>query len=143
MNLIDALNSINDNKKNAIRDSGAPAAAEKQYPSFPVARSLSYHIDSIFFVDELNQRGLSDFGVDRLMHYEFLLNIIPKRRRFGKWDKPVKDDKIDLIKKVYGYSEEKAKAVVGLFTEEQFDALFNSRREGGVNNNGRRKKKSS
>lgn len=128
----DYLNSINDNKKNMMRDSGALAAAEKLYPSFPVARSLSYHPDAVLMVDELNQRGLAEHKMRPSMHYEFLLYLLPKRRRFGKWQKPVNDDRIDLIKKVFKYSDEKAKAILPLLSDDQIEQLRDSRREGGI-----------
>lgn len=138
----DYLNSINDNKKNLMRDSGAMEAAEKSYPSFPVARSLSYHPDAILMVDELNQRGLSEHKMRPVMHYEFLLNLIPRRKRYGKWAKPENDDKVQLIKKCFNYSEEKALAVMHLFTEEQFDIMRRSREQGGLHSNVGKKRSS-
>jgi len=141
MDLIEALNSINQDKRNLIRNSGAPKAAEKQYPSFPVARSLSYHPDSILLVDELNQRGMKEHNVHPIMHYEFLLYVIPKRKRYGKWGKPQKDHDIEILMEVFQYSYEKAKDIYRVLSKEQMDEIRASREQGGVNSNGKRKTK--
>ena len=88
MGFIEALNSINSREKNnIIRDSQSPLAAEKQYPPFPVLRSLSYNLDCILLVNELNIRGLSQFNVSNLMHYEYLLYFISTKKRYNKWIK--------------------------------------------------------
>jgi hypothetical protein len=142
MDLIQALNSINYEKNNIIRNSQAPEVAEKLYPKFPVARSLSYSLDCVLLVNELNTRGLTDHGIDNRMHYEFLLNLIPKKKRFNKWEKPEVSEEISLIMKVYGYSFEKASEVVDLFTKEQVENLKKSLQEGGYEKASRSARKS-
>ena len=110
MGFIEALNSINSKeKKNLIRDSDSPAAAEKLYPPFPVARSLSYSSDCILLVNELNRRGLNTFGVTNLMHYEFLLYCISPKKRYTKWVKPEKNETIEHIMEQLCLTYEKAR----------------------------------
>lgn len=120
MGFIEALNSINSREKNnIIRDSQSPLAAEKQYPPFPVLRSLSYNLDCILLVNELNTRGLSQFNVSNLMHYEYLLYFIPPKKRYNKWVKVEKNTTIDNIITFYGVSYEKAVDIYDILTDNQ------------------------
>lgn len=131
---IEALNSINSReKKNLIRDSDSPVSAEKLYPPFPVARSLSYHADSILLVNELNRRGLAQFKVSNLMHYEFLLYCITPKKRFSKWSKPVKNETVGYIMELQCVSYEKALDIYNLLSiadRNHIDNMFKSKDQG-------------
>jgi hypothetical protein len=39
---------------------------------------------------------------------------IPKRKRFSKWIKPEENEELALLKEVFGYSDKKARDVLGL-----------------------------
>lgn len=121
--MIEHLNSINTTKKNIIRDSDDKFSAERAYPRFPVTRSLSYHPDAILLVNELNIRGLESHNVSNLMHYEFLLYVLPQKKRFAKWAKSSKDNKLELLIQFYGYSKSKAMEVLDLIPQEEYDRL--------------------
>lgn len=120
MNLIDALNSINDNKNNIIKGSNSPDLAAKLYPRFPVARSLSYSMDCIFLVNELNKMGDS---VDNVQHYEFLLGVIPKKRRYNKWEKPDITEDEKLVMEIFNYSLEKARDTLTVLSSDEVNTL--------------------
>lgn len=117
MQLGEWLDSINTSKKNLIRTSASKEAAVRLYPAFPVMRSLSYHEDSILLVQELNTRGLATHGVSNQMHYEFLLHVLGKRKRFAKWEKPAVDESIEIIMMTFDYSRQKAEEVRDLFSD--------------------------
>lgn len=134
MDLIQALNSVNFDKNNLIRDSGAPEVAEKLYPKFPVSRSLSYSMDALFLVNELNIRGLTQHDISNKMHYEFLLHVLPKKKRYGKWEKPEVTEDIKAIMNVYNYSYDKAKEVVDILNTEQIEEIKRSLSQGGASN---------
>lgn len=134
MDLIQALNSVNYDKNNLIRDSGAPDVAEKLYPRFPVSRSLSYSMDAILLVNELNIRGLTQHDITNKMHYEFLLHVLPKKKRYGKWEKPEITDDAKVLMEVYGYSFEKAKEAASVLTKDQIEKLKSSLSKGGADN---------
>lgn len=124
MGFIEALNSINgQSKKNLIRESDSPAAAEKLYPPFPVSRSLSYHADCILLVNELNQRGLNTFGVTNLMHYEFLLYCISPKKRFSKWIKTEPNETVQHIMEIMSMSYEKALDLYSVLNDDQIKEI--------------------
>jgi len=131
MGFIEALNSINSSsKENLIRDSDSPVAAEKLYPPFPVARSLSYHADCILLVNEINARGISTFNLTNAMHYEFLLYCITPKKRYSKWIKIEKNETIERIMELMCLSYEKANDIYKILSTEdkkKIDDMFKSR----------------
>ena len=116
MNPFEFLNSINMTKKNLIdKDSDA----ESSYNPFLVNRSLSYFPDTVFMSNEMNRLH----HLDNKMQYDFLINIVRKKKRFSKWDKPEQRDDIECVKRYFGYSETKAKQVVSLLSESQITTI--------------------
>lgn len=120
----DFLKSINDTKVNLISEDAENA---KYYSGFIVNRSLSYFPDTIYFANEMNKFH----HIDPDLQYNFLFNIIRKRKRFSKWDKAADINNIDTIKNYFGYSEEKARQVIDLFTADQIALLKNKVAIGG------------
>lgn len=132
----DFLNSINsgpkteDLFKETREASGEGANANlptKAYIPFMINRGLSYFQDTILFANEMNQRA----HISSIMQYDFLRNAIRPRKRFSKWFKAEQSDDIDLIKRAYGYSNEKARGVISLFNPEKLASLRSEFNVGG------------
>lgn len=132
MKLNDFINSINQNKKNLIKDGGAPDAAKKVYVPYIISRSMSYHPDTILIVNELNIRGRSEFNIDKTMHYEFLLHAVPPKKRWASWKKPDNQDDVKLVMEKYKYSHEKAIDIMDLVSEEELQELRSRKDTGGI-----------
>jgi len=115
MNPFDYINDICYTKQNLIIDE----ASEKDYNSFIVNRTLSYHYDTVLLANEMNQRS----HLDKKLQNDFLLNTVRKKRRFAKWSKPFSYENLELIKECYGYSNEKAKHVLDLLDEKSIEKL--------------------
>lgn len=115
MNPFEYLNAINYTKKDIMVDD----LSEKAYNSFIVNRSLSYFPDTVLAANEMNRYH----QIDQKLQFQFLINIIRKRKRFSKWDKKISDQKIEVIKEYYGYSEEKACQVLSLLNDSQLKEL--------------------
>lgn len=129
MDMIKALDSINETKVDLIRTSDSPDQAEKLYPAFPVNRALSYQMDCILLVNELNQRSQY---VTNQMAYDFLLNVIDKKKRWGvKWGKVEKNDAVEAIMKVFTYSREKALEVIPILSPEDLSKIVDAASGGG------------
>lgn len=119
----DFLNSINSTKVNLLDKDPENI---NQYNSFLVNRSLSYFPDTVLISNEMNRLH----HLDARLQYDFLINIVRKKKRFSKWDKPQSTD-IECIKEYYGYSDSKAKQIIGLLTSEQIQELKNKVNKGG------------
>jgi hypothetical protein len=123
MNPFDYVNSINMTKKDIM----VSPEDEKAYNSFLVNRSLSYFSDTIGIANEMNKYH----HLDSRLQYQFLINIIRKRKRFSKWVKPETINDVDVLKTYYGYSNEKARQVLPLLTPQQLLTLKNKVNKGG------------
>lgn len=116
MNPFDYSNQILYGKKDLIVDE----QSEKDYNPFLVNRSLSYHSDCVLFANEMNRRHF----MDKKMQNSFLLNTVrSKKRPFVKWAKPEKNDDIQCIKTVYGFSDSKAEEALRLLSKDQLKQL--------------------
>ena len=90
MNFFDYLNSINYSKKDIMVDD----IAEDEYNSFMVNRGLSYFQDTILCANEMNRYH----HLDSRLQFDFLINIIRKRKRFSKWAKNTDPDALSVVK---------------------------------------------
>ena len=124
MELKDWLNSINFNKKNLIEEDPETISS---YPPYIVNRCLSGHLDTVLFANEMNKYS----NLDKDMQYSFFLYTLRKRKRFSPWLKKEQVDDLDLVKKHYGYSNEKAKVAVSLLTKTQLETIRNQHDMGG------------
>ena len=124
MELKDWLNSINFTKENLIEDD---PEAIKSYPPYIVNRCLSGHLDTILFANEMNKYS----NIDKDLQYSFLLYTLRKRKRFSPWLKKEQIENLDLVKKHYGYSNEKARIAVNLLTKTQIEHIRNKHEMGG------------
>ena len=124
MELKDWLKSINFNKNNLIEED---PDAISSYPPYIINRCLSGHLDTVLFANEMNKYS----NLDKDMQYSFFLYTLRKRKRFSPWLKKEQIDDLDLVKKHYGYSNEKAKVAVSLLTKTQLEYIRNKHDMGG------------
>jgi hypothetical protein len=115
MNPFEYLNDITYAKKGIMVDD----IAEKEYNAFIINRGLSMYPDTILYANEMN----INHTLDHRLQYDFFINIIRKQKRWSKWIKPQEVANLELIKEYYGYSNEKAKSVLSLFSTEQIADL--------------------
>jgi len=122
MELKDWLNSINMNKKNLLDDD--PTA---KYPAYIVNRCMSGHLDTVLFANEMNKVP----NLDPKLQYSFLLNSLRKKKRFSPWLRKDEIRDLDLVKRYYGYSNEKAKQALSILTKEQLSFIKSKFETGG------------
>lgn len=115
MNPFEYLNAINTTKRDVMVDD----IAEKEYNAFIVNRGLSYFQDTALIANEMNL----NHNIDHRLQFDFLINIVSKRKRFSKWLKPEQIDDLEVVKEYYGYSNEKAKSILPLLNSMQIDEL--------------------
>tara|TARA_B100000902_G_scaffold309813_1_gene299290 strand:+ start:3326 stop:3700 length:375 start_codon:yes stop_codon:yes gene_type:complete len=123
MELKDWLNSINLNKKNLLEED-----PDAKYPAYVVNRCLSGTIDSVMYANEMNRFP----NLDKDMQYSFMLNGIRKRKRFAPWLKQDKINDLDLVKKYYGYNNEKARQALRILTPDQLKYIRKKMDVGGI-----------
>ena len=117
------VNSINDTKVNIIVDKWS----EDEYNPFIVNKALSFTPDTVIYANEMNSRP----HLEKALQYNFLINIVRKKKRFSKWIKKEKIEAIEIIKEYYGYNTEKARQVVSILSKEQIDNIKSKLYKGG------------
>lgn len=101
---------------------------EKDYNPFVINKALSFNPDCVFISNELNRHS----DIPKSAQYYLWLNSIEKKRRYGKWvKKDSMPDDIELIKEAFGYSNDKALAVLPLFTDKKLLELKELLNKGG------------
>ena len=121
MTPFELINSISNTKKDILEN-------EKDYNAFMVNRGLSYFPDTVIYANEMNKFH----HLDSRLQYHFLINTIRKRNRFSKWNKSIESDNISAIKKFYGYSNEKARDVLPLLSNENLKYIRGRIQHGGI-----------
>ena len=101
----------------------------KDYKSFLVNRALSYHMDCVLYVNELNVWP----SIEADMQYQYLLNSIrPMKRKFQPWQKPSADKDIECVKQYYGYNNQRAREALAILTDEQIAEIRIKTDKGGM-----------
>ncbi len=101
----------------------------KDYAPFLVNRSLSYHLDCVPYVQEMNRWP----ALDKDMQYQYFLNNIrPMKRKFAPWQKSEVEKNIECVKTYFGYSNQKAKEALRILTDEQIAEIKIKIDKGGV-----------
>ena len=118
MKLSEYLNAINYTKDDLFADE----EADKGYVPFVINRCLSYFPDTIMQVNELNVKP----NVSKKMQFDYLRNAIRKRKRFSKWLKNTKDDRLESIKLHFGYGDKKALEAMRVLSDEKIDEIHDN-----------------
>ena len=124
MELKDWLNSINRTKKNLIDED---PSLEKEYSPYIINRIYSGHLDAIMFANEMNMYHF----LPKKMQYDFLLNTLRTKKRFSPWLRKDTIKDLDLVKRYYGYSNEKAQQALKILTKDQLNFIKSKFETGG------------
>ena len=124
--LKDYLNAINHSKVNLMET--GDEVWQKKYPAYIINRCLSMFWDTLPEANEMNGYHF----LSNKVHFDFLLNSIRKKKRFGgRWLKQAKLKNLEYVKEYYGYSNEKAREAINILTDEQIEHIKLSLFKGG------------
>ncbi len=106
----DFIKSINEGKRMRV---------DGDYSQYLTNMNFSLFPDTIFTVNEMNTREVSD-----QQHYDYMMANVAVRKRYAKWPKKMKkNDDVALIMQKYKYNIQRAKEVVSILTDEQMDII--------------------
>lgn len=125
MSPFDFIKQINHGKKNLIDET---PILEKEYVPFIINRGLSFNHDTALYANEMNVQN----HLDPKLQFDFLLNTIRPKKRWGKWIKRENNDTLELIKKYYSCSYEKARDYSTLLDDSQLDIIRQNIELGGL-----------
>ena len=121
MSPFEIIKAISSTKKDILEN-------EKDYNGFMINRGLSYFPDTVIYANEMNKYH----HLDNRLQFDFLINIVRKRKRFSKWNKSIESENINAIKQHYGYSNEKARDVLPLLSDENLKIIRGRIQHGGI-----------
>ena len=119
------LKSINETKTNLIDND---STLEPKYLPYIVNRCMSGQIDTLMFANEMNISN----HLDNKLQYDFLLYTLRKKKRFSPWMRKDELSNLSIVKEYYGYSDEKARQVLPLLTEDQLNIITRRLNTGGL-----------
>ena len=73
--------------------------------------------------------------LDKRMQNDYLLHSIRSKKRFSKWVKNKKEERVDLIKQYFNYSNQKAREVLDIITDEEYNQIKQAFETGGTSKN--------
>jgi hypothetical protein len=124
MSPFEYVTAINYSKQNMIVDD----ETEKGYLPYMSNRSLSYFQDTVAVANAMNQYHI----LEKKLQFDFLINIVRKRKRFSKWIKPEVVTDLEVVKEYYGYSNEKAKQALSVLSTENLTEMKKRIHKGGT-----------
>ena len=124
MSPFDYLKAINETKEDVMMTH----EDERKYSPFIVNRGLSFFMDTIFQVNELNR----NYHLEARLQFDYLLNSVRKKKRYSKWLKPEKLQDLDVVKEYYGFGNEKAKDALRILSEDQLAFIKDKLNQGGA-----------
>ena len=131
MSPFDFVNQINYGKKNLIDEN---PELERQYKQFIINRALSFNHDTVLYANEMNVKN----HVDSKLQFDFFLNTIRPKKRYGKWLKRENNGILELIKEYYKCSYAKARDYTTLLDGSQLDIIKQRLETGGLKGNNER-----
>ena len=123
--LKDYLNSINQTKKNILKDD---TEATTGYPPYIVNKCLSSFTDAVLYANEMNKNA----HLPKKLQYDFFINTLKPRKRFSPWVKKQTLEHLELVKEYYGYSHTKALEALRILTTDQLEAIKKALYKGGT-----------
>lgn len=128
MNPFDYVNAVSETKKHMMTGTENDELAEKNYNPFIVNKSLSYHVDCILFVNEINMHH----QLDNKLQFDYYFHSLPKKKRYGKWIKKHEDQNIELVIEYYNCSYSKAVEILKIINNNQLGLIKQKLQKGGV-----------
>ena len=116
MNPFDFVRQINHGKVNLIDET---PELEKEYKQFIINRALSFNHDTVLYANEMNLHN----HLDSKLQFDFFLNTIRPKKRYGKWLKRESNDVLELIKTYYKCSYAKAREYATLLNDSQLNII--------------------
>lgn len=127
----DYVSAINSRKDIVRTGETAVDDAIKDYNPFLTNRALSYHQDTINVALKMNVSS----DLSKIMQYDFLINIVRPRARFGKWGKPIVTDQLEMVSQYFDVNYDVAQQYLRLLSPEVVEQITRTMNDsGGVTN---------
>jgi len=103
--------------------------ADKDYSPYVINRCLSYFIDTVMYVNEMNRFP----EIPKKEQFNYFKSSIRQRKRFSNWVKKVEDNNVEIVKEALNMSTRRATEIVDVLTDKDMEILRSRVYKGGVN----------
>lgn len=93
---------------------------QENYVAFLINRHFSQFPDTVMYANDINMRHEQ---LSKEMQFRFLVNSLPKRKRFGKWKKKTENPDIRVISHFMDVNPAKAEELLPLVSESKLDLM--------------------
>ncbi len=128
MKPFDYVNAVSDSKKDLMVGTENDELAERGYNPYLTNKSLSYHVDAILYVNEMNQYA----SLDNKLQFDYYLHGLPKKKRFSKWSKKQENEDIEVVSEWYGCNYSKAAEILKIINKNTLDLIKHKLQKGGA-----------
>ena len=118
--LFDFMESLSYTKKDLIRNSDDPAAAEKVYAPWVINLGFSQHVDTILYANDVNKMG----NLPARKQHDYYLHSLKPKKRWGKWAKSKDDEAVDAVQDHYRINRRLAREVVKTLKPDAVEAII-------------------
>lgn len=123
MNFFDVTNALVAERTHNYTDE-----VEAAYQPFLINRSLSNFYDCVMHAAEINRRPT----LTKREQFDYYFHAIqPKKKRFAKWSKPAKDERVQVVSDYFACSITVAEQYNALLSDADVDALREKMYRGG------------
>ena len=123
LNVFDFVNEISFGKNDILSPDN-----EKEYVPFIVNKALSYHMDTLFFANEINKYH----ELSKSAQFQFYLSTLRPRKRFAKWVKRIDPEDVELVCNALNCNVQRAKEALEILTPSDLNALREEQSKGGL-----------
>lgn len=95
--------------------------SQKEYVPFLANRMLSFFVDTILYSNEMNRFP----SLEKKLQFQYYINSIERKKRFSKWLKKEGNVDLEVIKKYYGFGDEKALSALSILNPDQLALIKN------------------
>ena len=100
----------------------------KEFLTWMINKGMSYTMDTVFYANEANKMKT----LDKKLVHDWYFYAVPKKNRFGKWQKKEKESEIiQLLMETYTINNIVAAAYLKIMNKEQLDIIKQRRAKGG------------
>ena len=100
----------------------------KHYVPFVVNKALSHYIDCVLYANQMNMYH----SAEKEFQYNYLRGTVKKyKRQYSPWAKKDEIKNLDIIKKYYGYSNQKAISALNILSDDDIQEIKDRMDTGG------------
>ena len=114
--LFDVIGDLSYQKKHLINMS---EVSESEYVPYMTNKAFSFHIDSLFYANDMNIYS----DLDKAIQYDYYFHSLSKKKRYSKWFKPDNEERVLKIQQFFECNKDVAIEYMNILGKEEIDSI--------------------